>query len=788
MITIYSKIPYDLKELDRWVCWRYEKDKTGKPTKVPIDAKTGLRGNSIDKSTWSSFDVAVDAERTRKLDGIGIMLGEGLMGVDLDDVKDDIIDYKNGFDNNIVSEFIDQLCSYAEISPSGNGIHILLYGSVEAKGNRKGKVEIYQKDRFFTVTGNAIGGYTHIAEDELNVMSRLHEKYIGIREQAIEDVGKELIGNNVPVDELIEKAKNSSNGTKFKVLFDGGWEDLYESQSEADLAFCNMTAYWTAFDLDKMDTMYRMSNLYKVDVDTNRNKWDRRQNDSTWGMETMQKAIAETNNYYQPNEDLIFTIADGSDGSIKKVEREFYSYDDDGNGKRLADMFEPILRYHYSRKMWVTYNGKKWELDDSGKSRLIVNERIERMKTEPIHAFDKDDTEEAEKLKQKHLKYSRSTSGKNNMLTEAEPLLGVPHDMFDADDKLLNVRNGYIDLTTGELHEHDREKYFLKLADVDYTRNIDAPLWENFLHTIFAGDEELIKYIQRAIGYSLSGETIEEKMFILHGSGRNGKSVFLNIIRKMLGDYTMNINADTLMKSHQNTGGGPSGHIARLADARFVTASEPSQGNKFDEGQVKNMTGTGDPLTARFMHGQDFDFLPKFKVWLATNHKPLISGTDMGIWRRFSIIPFTVTIPDEKIDPYLSDKLMQELPGIMKWAVDGYIEWQRIGLQEPLRVKQELEIYRTEMDSIEQWIMEKAERVEGHFETTRDLYESYDAWATESRSYNMSYQKFAKETKDKFEEATKNNKRGRIGLKLNEFVAHDEPNLYKLNFNRTIQN
>src|SRR5699024_11174096 len=252
----------------------------------------------------------------------------------------------------------------------------------------------------------------------------------------------------------------------------------------------------------------------------------------------------------------------------------------------------------------------------------------------------------------------------------------------------------------------------------------------------------------------------------LHGNGRNGKSVFLDIITEMLGNYTVNIQPKTIMVKPQSS--GASSDIARLQGARLVTSTEPNDGMRFDEGLVKQLTG-GDKVTARFLYGDEFDFNPEFKLWMATNHKPIIRGTDDGIWRRMAIVPFTVQIPVDEVDKQLKYKLRREMTAILNWAVEGYQEWQRIGLSEPETVKRQRGDYRKEMDPVELFIEECCLRKSGEREKSSDLYKIYRSWAQDNGQYLMSSTKFGVEMSNKFQKITSNGVHY-IGLKLkNDF-------------------
>ena len=758
---MYSKIPYELKELDRWCCFKIV-ERQGRQTKMPVDPRTGNLAKSNDEDTWADFDTALSS--SNNYDGIGFFFKEPYIGIDIDDVGGEIEDYRNDeHKDNIVSEFIDTLGSYAEVSPSGNGIHIIIKGELPPNGRRKGNVEVYTSGRFFTMTGDSIGGYMHIADDtDYGKIKYLHSKHIANSEPTVERVHREAEGNDLPEQDIIRIAINSQNGMRFKLFMQGGWEQFYTSQSEADMAFSNDLAFWTSRDFTKMDSIFRQSSLY-------RDKWDSKRGDSTYGTETLNRAIGDCTNVFSPapkNDDFQLYVLDQS---VKEVKNKFYSYDDTGNAGRFTDVHGEILRYSYIRKSWYFYNGKIWCTDQQGKIKNLADEVIEKMKHENVYVADGTDEEEAMKLFRRHIKTTRNHSGKTNMIKESEHLVPIQPEVFDNDLHLFNVQNGYIDLKKGVLHEHNKERYFTKISNVEYTDKADCPMWDEFLHQIFGGDIELINYMQRAVGYSLSGSTEEQMMFILHGNGRNGKSVFLDIITELFGSYSTNIQPQAIMVKQQSSNANPD--IAKLAGARLVTTTEPNDGNRFDEGLIKQLTG-GDRVTARFLYEDEFEFTPQFKLWMATNHKPFIRGTDDGIWRRMAIVPFAVQIPENKVDKKLTHKLRREITAIMQWAVEGYLMWQQDGLKEPLVIKRQRDEYRIEMDSIEAFLQECCIRDNGVAEKASVLFQAYDNWARDNNQYKMSSTKFGREISKKFPKFSSNGIRYK-GIKVTE--GHEKP-------------
>jgi putative DNA primase/helicase len=744
---MYEAIPKELKQLKQWCCFKLQ-PRNGKMTKIPVDANTGELGKSNDESTWADFNTAQEAIQKFRCDGIGFYFKPPYFGIDIDNVQTEIERYKTGdHDDNIVSEFIEMMCSYAEYSVSGKGIHIIAKGKLPAGGRRKGNVEMYDSGRFFAMTGNNASPIGYIADDDFGNVRYLHHKYIAKSEISEKSIPPSLnTGVDLSEDEIIRIALNSKNGMRFKIFMDGGWEQFYNSQSEADMAFANDLAFWTNRDFNKMDSIFRKSSLY-------RDKWDEKRSNSTYGAETLNKSISDCTNVFIPRERgeefNLYLLED----DVKKIEKKFYSYDDTGNAGRFADAYGEVIRYSYIRKNWYFFDGKIWTIDQQGMIKKIADKVIEKMKDEPVYVPPEADEEEMQKAFNKHVKNSRSSRGKSNMIKESEHLLPVQPNEFDSDHDLFNVQNGYLNLKTGKLLEHDKQKFFTKIASVEYTDKIDCPLWMEFLNQIFDSDRALINYIQRAIGYSLSGSTEEQMMFILYGNGRNGKSVFLDIITEMFGSYATNIQPQTIMVKQQSS--GANSDIARLDGARLVTTTEPNEGVRLDEGLVKQLTG-GDKVTARFLYENEFDFIPQFKLWMATNHKPIIRGTDDGIWRRLSIIPFTVQIPENKVDKRLKYKLRRELTAILNWAVEGYLLWRSTGLQEPQVIKDHRKEYRTEMDTVEAFIEDCCIRGKTVKVKAKTLYQTYREWARDNGQYLMSSTKFGREMSNKFDKLRSN--------------------------------
>ncbi len=366
---------------------------------------------------------------------------------------------------------------------------------------------------------------------------------------------------------------------------------------------------------------------------------------------------------------------------------------DVGNGELLVRRHGRDLRYVHPWNRWLVWDGRRWQADDTGAPDALMKETLRWF---AANANEIVDGEARKRLLRFAVDSERSSRVRGALLmAQSEPgVPALPEDL-DRDPLLLNVDNGTIDLRTGELLPHNRQHLITRLASVPYDPDAKASNWRAFLERILNGDDKLIRFVQRLVGYSATGLTTEQVIPIGWGPGSNGKSTFINTILALLGDYAQQAPAETFLDRRD----GIPNDIARLRGARMVAAAEVGEGRRLNEALIKRMTG-GDKITARFMRAEWFEFEPQFTPWMLTNHKPEIVGTDLGIWRRVRLIPFTVTIPEDERDPDLPRRLLDELPGILAWAIDGCLAWQEHGLETPAAVVDATADYRAEMDIV----------------------------------------------------------------------------------------
>jgi putative DNA primase/helicase len=412
-----------------------------------------------------------------------------------------------------------------------------------------------------------------------------------------------------------------------------------------------------------------------------------------------------------------------------------------GNAERLVYRNGLNLKYCIEFEEWLLWNGKTWIED---KKKQIERIAIKTFREIFGEAAKEDDMARRNEL-MKWAQSSEKSSVFLNSISRAEAMLPISQEELNTDRYKLNCLNGVVDLKTGELLPHDRNFYMTKNTHIEYDPNASCPTWIAFLESIMKDEQgtvkqELIEFLQKAIGYTLTGDTSEQVAFFLWGTGRNGKSTFINIVKEMLGDYGKQTNSDTFT-SKQNDN-GINNDVARLHSARFVSAVESEDGQKLSEALIKQLTG-GEPITARFLRKEFFEFLPEFKIFFTTNHKPIVKGDDEGIWRRIRLIPFTHTVPKEDVDKQLPEKLRNELPGIFGWAVEGCIKWQQEGLGEPEEVRAATDEYKEEMDLLSNFIDEHCVMMPAAKVSVNDIHKVYMKWADENGEYPMKLRAFS---------------------------------------------
>jgi putative DNA primase/helicase len=420
------------------------------------------------------------------------------------------------------------------------------------------------------------------------------------------------------------------------------------------------------------------------------------------------------------------------------------------------------IRYNPAWKKWLVWNGSHWVMDEG--DALIHGKGLEMVRNIYDEVLKTDDYRERYEI-EKYAMLSESMRRREAFVKAASVMkdLHVTSDALDPNPWLLNVKNGTINVTTGDFREHRQEDMITKTAHVEYDPQADCPFWKQFVREIMDFKADVISFVQTAAGWALTGDISEQTMFILFGTGANGKSTFLNTIMYLLGDYAIATPTETFMRKN---GDQYTNDIARLRGTRFVTTTEAEQGRRLSEPLIKKITGN-DQMTARFLYGEFFNFTPTFKIFMATNHKPMIKGTDHGIWRRIKLIPFTTRIPEEKQDKHLEMKLREEASGILNWLLEGTVRWKRERLKVPTAILNATDEYREEMDVIGNFLKECCIQRPEVSVRIRELFKAYQDWCDENNEHGVSERFFGLRLKEMgFEQGRTSEARYWTGLAL----------------------
>lgn len=715
----FNAIPNELKRIPQWIVWKKE-EREGKFTKVPYQVN-GEMAQSNNRRSWSTFNTAVHYFNTGGYDGIGFMFSKDdpYIGIDIDHCV------KDGKFSLLAEEIIEMLDSYTELSPSGDGVHIIVKGELPiqqgtGKKNPELGLEIYRNGRYFTFTGHSKNVKEVVERTE--ELALLFQKYLKEKELPVKPStkGRESTIGNLSNSELWERMFNAKNSGDIKALFDGDYGD---DHSSADLALMNHLAFWTNKDRFKMDSMFRESGLM-------RDKWDEKRGQYTYGEMTIDRVIRTTSYTIADFEEEQYNITIHNNPEEFELPQKSFMRTELGNAERIVYQFGKDIR-HVDEVGWFIWDGKRWIADKK--------KEIEKIASKVLRQLFKGDEDD-----RKWAKVCEKRSIRMNSIKDMIPMVSSVRDEFDKQQFLFNCSNGILDLTTGMLLPHGRSYMMTKLSNVEFNKETDCPNWKAFLESIFKDaegntDYEVIDFMQKAIGYALTGDISEQVMFFLYGNGRNGKSTFINIIQNLLGDYAKQTNSDTFIKKSNDS--GINNDIARLYGARFVSAVESEDGQKLSESLVKQITG-GEKILARFLRQEFFEYDPTFKVFFTTNHKPIIHGIDDGIWRRVRLIPFTVTIPKEKVDKQLPKKLTTEMPGILNWALDGCLKWQQEGLGEPQAITSATNEYKENMDILEPFLFEKCIKNPLAKIEAKELFNEYQNWCFENGELELKNRAF----------------------------------------------
>jgi putative DNA primase/helicase len=444
---------------------------------------------------------------------------------------------------------------------------------------------------------------------------------------------------------------------------------------------------------------------------------------------------------------------------------------DVGNADRLAKFADGTLAYVPQFNCMYIFDGKRWVTiaeQELALARCIgegIIAQANRMLEDPATLKDKTKRQQADKL----LAFGRQSLNRKKLVDMLEIYKSshqISADRFDADKMLMGVHNCVIDLATGTPLTANKDIHISRYGGVNYNPDATCPRWLQFIDEITCGDVEYAKFLQRMVGYILTGRTDEQVLFFLYGHGCNGKSTFMSIIQRLMGSYYHQISSDVLLQSN-NSGKGPNPSLAKLNGSRLVVANELPEGSRMDENLVKSMTGN-DVIVARQLYAKvELEYIPMFKLIMVGNHKPVIRDTSPGMWRRMILLPFNASFSQQQMDPQLMDKLYNELSGILNWALEGVQIWLKDGIKAsiPNSIKSGIAEYRHESDLLAMFLEECTSK--GDFVYTDELYDAFRKWAERDGDWKMTRNIMTKRLVEKgFEKGRHNSKAMIKGIKL----------------------
>ena len=727
-----ENLPAELQEHELFCCWQYE-EQDGRTTKVPYNPRTSGKAQSTNPATFAPLEAAVAA--SSEYDGLGVGIFGSLGAIDIDHCINEA-----GEISEMAVDIMSTMQAYTEYSPSGRGLRILFKAAGfqydKARyyiNNQKAGLEVYIAgctNKFVTVTGNAFTPGMDL-EEHGEELAAVLEKYM-VRPQVGKPTPPAVFTGTAGLDDLalIDRAKKGKNGEQFAALWSGDVSG-YSSHSEADMALCNWLAWWTNKDADQMDRLFRASGLM-------RGKWNRRQSGSTYGAITIQNAIASCSGGYNPQSHFkrkAEKIAiDAASGPVKLEDlhpdtNDRYAWSDIGNGNLFADWYKDKARYVPERKRWYIYNGEAWE-PDTGNLRAM---ELCKDLADALAVYALSIQDEKQRIAyQAHVGKWQRRNNRETILKDAASVYPVSMTEFDCDPYLFNCKNGTLDLRTREFKPHSPTDLLATISGVKYDPEAKCELWERFIDDVTQGDKDTAAYLQKAMGYGLTGDTSEECFFTLYGATtRNGKGTLMETYMALVGGYGRAARPETIAQKDKANSNAPTEDIARLAGAHVVNISEPGKQMVLSASLVKTLTGR-DTINARFLNENSFEFVPQFKLFINTNHLPKVTDPTVFDSGRVKVIPFNRHFSEEEQDKTLKFKLRQSenLSGILNWCLDGLWMMQETGLDTPAAVREATAQYRQDSDKIARFVADMLEP-DPHGEIrTEEAYQQYQDWCS----------------------------------------------------------
>lgn len=746
-----STFPREMCSVPLWLNYKLVDRGDGKFGKPPVSPITGEICSKTDEGKYVDFDRALLGMEMHDLDGVGFVFMHGFVAIDLDNCFDD-----DGNLTEFAADIFDHFsATYAEFSPSGNGIHIFCQGEKPNNRTRIDGLEVYSGQNFVTVTGNRIpesGDQVLHMQDQLNW---LFDKYLPVTEAPVV-VKPEVIsvdhGDKTPMEWL---EHGLAHDDKFNRLYTDTAH--IDDESGHDLSLLLKLMFWLNKDINEVEEAFYGSPWVQSKDIAHQNKIIKR---GDYIERSMDKAYAmtattavEQDNKFRNLAEIKLRIAHTADGEVVIPLADFT---DVGNAKAFVEMYSHDLAYTQEWG-WCHYDGVSWEVGQPYRARQCAVEfgdsvmyiaketqeyyvnKCREMNLNPSSKEGREVMAPAVAL-MKHATRTQSAAGIRSMLEIAEGMMLKPSSAFDSNPWELNTPNVVVDLRTGETYPPTWNHYNTKVTGLSYDPNVECSgMWDDFLNTIFCGDRALIDYVQVYLGAACVGKVYEENLLIANGGGSNGKSTLFGLLYSVLGDYAMSVNPDILL-------GKPSNEqqiaAAELKGKRLCIAQETESGQKMSSAKLKRLVST-DNIVARKIYHDPMEFTPTHSLVLSTNHLPEIEDGDKGTWRRITVIPFNATIEGDAIITNFKDVLMdQDGTYIMKWLVQGAMKFYENGCtygKKPYACLEASNDYkRSQRDSIDVFVEDCVQTIgfnpnfSGVWSKPDEVYGRYVKWCTEN--------------------------------------------------------
>jgi len=684
----FNNINKELTAVPQWLCWVYEENPSNPdhPKKPPIDPKTGKAASVTDPDTWGTYDQAIAHYNKGDVEGIGIVFtaNDSITGIDVDNCRNP----KTGKITARAQKIINIFSSYAEVSPSGEGVHIIIKGKLPGAGINVGGVEIYDDAHYFTFTGNQVPGTPMAIKKCQKKLTALYKKLLATKKLKASE--KKAASKTQPVSnqgsvkpdgmtdaQIITKVMLSGNGDKFSELMGGNWQSGYKSHSEADLGFCSFLSKFT--DSEKtIDSIFRGSGLMRP-------KWDEQHGGKTYGEQTIFTVLSNPNVSYGhvvTKETSQFEIVQQV---VKQIGRE--------NITMHANQF-----WHWNKKKGV------W--------RAVEDRAIKKLIQGIVH--------------QKSTNRSQIDSILDLLKTEVHSATN----RFDKNDsRIINCLNVELHFEDGEWVQkpHNRKSYFTLQIPVKFRKNAKRERFWKFVNEIFKNDPDKkakIMLLQEFMGYALTRSCEYERFLLLIGNGKNGKTVLLKVIVALLGSQNVaGVQPNQLENRFQ---------LAHLRGKLANIITEIPLGAVIADAKLKALV-SGELMTAEHKFGHPFDFKPHATMFFAANHLPHTKDYSDAFFRRAEILTFNRKFDGKECDPLLEKKLLEELPGILNFALAGlkrlYLTGDFTKVQCSQHAKKEWEL---EADQVAAFVNDECVLEPSAKVVIADLFKRYTAWAEET--------------------------------------------------------